>query len=195
MNSDEEKKAEEIKEEEKAEENKEEETKEEETPEEEKAEPEVDEKTILEAEIKDLNEQVNRWKTDYYKVFADMENLKKRLKNEHETALKFILQEFVTDLLPVVDNLERALKAEADPAVASYLKGFEMVNSQLLEILKKHGVTEISAEGQPFDPNLHQAVMTEKVEGVESGMVLEQLQKGYMLNDRVIRATLVKVSE
>lgn len=156
---------------------------------------EVDEIAQLKNQIADLNAQANQWKTDYYKVFADMENLKKRLKNEHENALKFMLQDFASDLLPVVDNLQRALTQDSSGDVQSFLKGFEMITDQLLNVLKKYGVEEIEALGKEFDPNFHQAVMTTNVEGVESNVVTEELQKGYKLKDRVIRASLVKVNE
>jgi len=155
----------------------------------------VSEEEKLQNQIADLNEQVNKWKTDYYKVFADMENLKRRLKNEHENALKFMMQDFASDLLPVVDNLQRALAQETNEETKSFLKGFEMITTQLLDILKKHGVEEIEALGKEFDPNLHQAVMMTSEEGVASNIITEELQKGYKLKDRVIRASLVKVNE
>lgn len=155
----------------------------------------IDEASMLKNQISDLTEQVNQWKTDYYKVFADMENLKKRLKIEHENALKFMLQDFASDLLPIVDNLQRALGQEVSEEIKAFLKGFDMITTQLLDVLKKHGVEEIEAVGKEFDPNFHQAVMMTNVEGVESNMITEELQKGYKLKDRVIRASLVKVNE
>lgn len=158
------------------------------TPEEKEADPE--------AEIKALSEEVNKWKTEYYKVFADMENTKKRMNTEFENQKKFMMQSFVEELLPVIDNFERSLAAEAgDENLKNFLKGYQMIHDQLLMILEKNGVKAIEAEGKPFDPNFHQAVMTEEVEGMEPNMVVEELQKGYMLKDRVVRATLVKVSK
>jgi molecular chaperone GrpE len=158
------------------------------TPEEKEADPE--------AEIKALSEEVNKWKTEYYKVFADMENTKKRMNTEFENQKKFMMQSFVEELLPVIDNFERSLAAEAgDENLKNFLKGYQMIHDQLLMILEKNGVKAIEAEGKPFDPNFHQAVMTEEVEGMEPNMVVEELQKGYMLKDRVVRATLVKVSQ
>lgn len=158
------------------------------TPEEKEADPE--------AEIKALSEEANKWKTEYYKVFADMENTKKRMNTEFENQKKFMMQSFVEELLPVIDNFERSLAAEAeDENLKNFLKGYQMIHDQLLMILEKNGVKAIEAEGKPFDPNFHQAVMTEEVEGMEPNMVVEELQKGYMLKDRVVRATLVKVSQ
>ena len=82
-----------------------------------------------------------------------------------------------------------------DEHIQNYVKGFEMIHNQLVAILEKEGVKEIEALNKPFDHNYHQALMQEPVEGVESGIVVEVLQKGYMLKDRVLRAALVKVSE
>ncbi len=175
--------------------NDEKELKQEEEIEEQETVEQIDEASMLKNQISDLTEQVNQWKTDYYKVFADMENLKKRLKVEHENALKFMLQDFASDLLPIVDNLQRALGQEASEEIKAFLKGFDMITTQLLDVLKKHGVEEIEAVGKEFDPNFHQAVMMTSVEGIESNMITEELQKGYKLKDRVIRASLVKVNE
>ena len=162
---------------------------------EEEKESEISEVDLLKNQITELQGDVNKWKTDYYKVFADMENLKKRLRAEHENALKFMTQEIVSDLLPVVDNLERALGVEMSDEVKGYLKGFEMITTQLIEVLRKNGVEAIEAVGKPFDPNFHQAIMMTNDENFESGVVTEELQKGYILKDRVIRASLVKVNE
>ena len=156
---------------------------------------EIDETEQLKNQIKLLEEEANKWKTDYYKVFADTENLKRRLKTEHEKALKFMIQDFASDLLPVVDNLDRALAQETTEDTKVFLKGFEMIQKQFMDVLNKHGVEQIEAVGKEFDPNVHQAVMMTNVEGVDSNIVTEELQKGYKLNDRVIRASLVKVNE
>lgn len=164
----------------------------------EEAETEVveDPQKELVEKIKKLEEDVNTWKTDYYKVFADMENLKRRLQNEHQNHLKFALQSFIEELLPVLDNFERSLNVkEPSEEVQSFLKGNQMIYKQLMTILEKNGVEVIEAEGKEFDPNMHQAVMMVSDENFESGVVVEELQKGYKLKDRVIRASLVKVNE
>ena len=124
------------------------------------------------------------------------ENLKKRLHAEAETTRKYRIQSFALELLPILDALERALAVPSeDENIQNYVKGFEMIHDQLVGILEKEGVKEIDALNKPFDHNYHQALMQEPVEGVESGIVVEVLQKGYMLKDRVLRAALVKVSE
>ena len=151
---------------------------------------------LNEEEIVKLKEEVAANKNAYFKAYADTENLKKRLQAESENVRKYRIQSFAMEILPVLDNLERALDVKVDDQnVKNYAKGFEMIYQQLVSILEKEGVKEIDALDKPFDPNYHQALMQEPKEGVESGMVIEVLQKGYMLKDRVLRATLVKVSE
>lgn len=182
-----------------AEEKKNEEVVEEETMNEE-VESEVVEETNKEdeltAQVSKLQEEVNTWKTDYYKVFADMENLKRRLEKEHQNSLKFMMQSFIEELLPVVDNFERSLNVQnSSEEVQTFLKGYQMIFDQFMNILKKNGVEVIEAQGKEFDPNFHQAVMTANDENYGHNVVVEELQKGYKLKDRVIRASLVKVNE
>ena len=155
-----------------------------------------EEEITVEDQLKNLENEVNTWKTDYYKVFADMENLKKRLQNEHANAMKFMMQSFIEQLLPIIDNFERSL-AVVDPSdeIKNFLKGYEMIYNQLMEVLKSQGVEVIKTEGEEFDPNFHQAVMTVQDDNFKTNMIVEELQKGYKLKDRVIRASLVKVSE
>ena len=149
----------------------------------------------LEEEIIKLKEEAAS-KNAYFKAYADAENLKKRLQAEADNVRKYRIQSFAVEVLPIIDNLERALNVKSDDeSLKNYVKGFEMIYQQLIATLEKEGVKEIEALNKPFDPNVHQALMQESVEGVESGIVVEVLQKGYMLKDRVLRATLVKVSE
>ena len=150
----------------------------------------------IDAQVAKLEEEVNTWKTDYYKVFADMENLKRRLEKEHQNSLKFMMQSFIEELLPVVDNFERSLNVQnPSEEVQTFLKGYQMIFDQLMTILEKNGVEVIEAQGKEFDPNFHQAVMTANDENYDHNIVVEELQKGYKLKDRVIRASLVKVNE
>lgn len=150
----------------------------------------------LEKKISELEEEVAKQKNAYFKAYADTENLRKRLQSEAETTRKYRIQSFALEILPVLDSMERALAVQSDDEnIKNYVKGFEMIHDQLVAVLEKEGVKEIDALNQPFDHNVHQALMQEPVEGVESGIVVEVLQKGYMLKDRVLRAALVKVSE
>ena len=173
-----------------------EEVKEEQEVVEETQEKEEQKEESLENQMKKLEEEVNTWKTDYYKVFADMENLKRRLEKEHQNSLKFMMQSFIEELLPVVDNFERSLNVQnPSEEVQTFLKGYQMIFDQLMAILKKNGVEVIEAQGKEFDPNLHQAVMTTQDDQYGHNIVVEELQKGYKLKDRVIRAYLFKVNE
>ena len=146
--------------------------------------------------IAELEGQVAKLKNAYAMAYADTENTRKRLTKEYESNMKYHIQSFALEILPVLDNCERALALKAeDSNDENYRKGFEMVFRQLSQALKKEGVEEIDALDQEFDPNWMQAMMTEQVEGVEPGKVTAVLQKGYKLKDRLLRAAMVKVSE
>lgn len=148
-----------------------------------------------ESEVDLLRKEVEKLKNDYARAYADTENLKKRLMNEAEQTRKYRIQSFAKEIVPVIDNLERALKVETNEANQGLLKGVQMVYDQLINALKQEGVEEVDCLNKPFDPNFAQAIMMEKVEGVESGTVIEVLQKGYVLKDRILRPAMVKVSE
>lgn len=150
----------------------------------------------LEAEKKELSKKVDGLKNAYAKAYADTENMKKRLNNDFEMRNKYRAQDFAKEVLPVLDNCERALAIETtDGTDEKYRKAFEMVHKQLVKALEKEGVTEIDCLNKPFDPNYHQAMMSEHVDGVEPNTVTAVLQKGYLLKDRLLRAAMVKVSE
>lgn len=156
----------------------------------------VDELTQASARIAGLEGEVVKLKNEYFKAYADAENMKKRLQNDFDSRMKYRIQSFALDILPVIDNLERALgNTQQQDSNDSVLKGIEMIYMQLIEALKKEGVEEINALNQPFDPNFHHALMMETIEGVDANLVVEVLQKGYKLKDRILRASLVKVSE
>ena len=157
---------------------------------------EVSETEKLQKRIEELEHELEVSKNAYFKAYADTENTKRRLQNEFEKSNKYKLQGFGSDILSVLDNLERALTIQSDSEeIKNYAKGFEMIYTQLVDILKKEGIEEIDAQDKDFDPNFHHAIMQEAVEGVESGKVVAVLQKGYMLKDRILRPALVKVSE
>lgn len=148
----------------------------------------------LQNEIDELKSEVDRLKNAYAKAYADTENVKKRLQNEADTNKKYRIQSFAKEILPAIDNLERAMAA-SDDSESQLKKGVEMIYNQLIKSLKDEGVEEIDCLNKKFDPNFEQSIMVEKKEGVEAGMVIEVLQKGYMLKDRVLRAAMVKISE
>ena len=144
-------------------------------------------------DIENLKNELAKTKNDYYKAYADTENLKKRLLNEAEQSKKYHIQNFALSILPSIDSLERALDGKDinDP----FVKGVKLTYDQIMNALTNEGVTEIECLNKPFDANYCQALLTEQVEGIEPNTVVEVLQKGYMLKDRLLRAALVKVSE
>lgn len=150
---------------------------------------------VLKETIAKLEEELSVAKNAYFKAYADTENIKRRLQSEADNTRKYRIQSFATEVLPVIDNLERALaNIPADETISNYFVGFNMIYTQLMNALTNEGVTEVEALNLPFDPNFHQALMSEVVDGVEANTVVEVLQKGYKLKDRIIRPALVKVS-
>lgn len=130
---------------------------------------------------------------------AEMVNYRKRKEEEVNKMLKFCHEDMIKDILPIMDNFERAIvedeKSELSDAEKNYRNGIKMIYSHLANVLEKFDVKPIDGSNKPFDPVYHNAIMLEKREGVKPGMVMEVLQKGYMLKDKVIRAAMVKVSE
>ncbi len=148
-------------------------------------EPEVDH---LEIELVETKERLAR-------VRADYENFRRRTKDEKEAQAKYRAQSFIEKLLPALDNFERALSVEPQNEEAKQLlQGMEMVNRQIQEALANEGVEVIPTKGEMFDPHLHQAVMQVEEDGYESNQIVDELQKGYQLKDRVIRHSMVKVN-
>ncbi len=127
----------------------------------------------------------------HLRTLAEYDNFKRRTQKEKDEIYLNAQAETVLNLLPVLDNLERAVAAEE---ASSFKDGIQMIVKQLIEILGKMGVTEIEAEGKPFDPNLHNAVMHIEDENLEENVVVEQFAKGYIIKDKVIRHSMVKVA-
>jgi molecular chaperone GrpE len=165
---------------------------------------ELKEKEDLLEEIKKESEE---YKDKYLRNLADMDNFRKRVKKEKEDYQKYVLSEFLLDLIQVYDNLERALKArtpaQKDESVLtllvsedekSIIAGVQMIYKQFTDLLKKYKVAEIDALGKHFDPNFHQALSKEEREGITEPIVLEVYQKGFMYNDKLLRPSLVKVA-
>lgn len=151
----------------------------------------ADSSKVAELEAK-LEEAENR----YLRLQADFDNFRRRSRLDLEASAKYRAQSLVTDLLPAIDNFERAMQMETDNEQAkSLLKGMDMVYQSLLGALKKEGVEQIEAVGQEFDPHRHQAVMQDNDENYGSNIVVAELQKGYILKDRVIRPSMVKVNQ
>ena len=148
------------------------------------------------SELTELKEQIEKLQEQLLRNAAEVENFKRRMNEERSREKKYRAQSIVTNIIPAIDNFERALASTVEnEATATFLTGFKMIHTQLIEALSQEGVEAIKSEGEHFDPTVHQAVMQEAAEGMESGMVLAELQKGYKLKDRVIRPAMVKVSE
>ena len=129
---------------------------------------------------------------------AELVNYRKRKEEETSRMLMYSNEDLAKSLLPIVDNFERAINMDddnLDDEVSKFLSGFKMIYCNLISTLEKYGVKAIDGSNKPFDPTYHQAIMTEKRDGVEPEMVIEVLQKGYLLKDKVIRPAMVKVSE
>lgn len=149
-----------------------------------------------EAKIAELETKLENEENRYLRLQADFDNSRRRARLDLEAAQTYRAQSLAVDLLPAIDNFERALKMEATGEQSQSLyTGVEMVYRGLLDALKKEGVEPIESVGKEFDPHLHQAVMQEEVEGTEPNIVVDEFQKGYMLKDRVIRPAMVKVSQ
>jgi molecular chaperone GrpE len=124
---------------------------------------------------------------------AEFDNYRKRVDRERRDLAEYTAADLVGEMLPIVDNLERALAAapEADPL----RKGVELIHKQMLDLLRKRGVKAIEALGADFDPNFHQAVIHEPSSEHREGEVIEELQRGYLLGDRLLRPAMVKVAK
>ena len=140
----------------------------------------------LEAQLQEKNDRILR-------LQADFENFRRRTAKEKEELAAVITQNLLTDLLPLLDNFERAMAVEQTD-VEAFQKGVEMIFTQLREVMEKHGLENIEAEGAPFDPNIHQAVMRVENPDVEDGTITQVLQKGYQAKGRVIRPAMVQVA-
>ena len=152
---------------------------------------EDDERELLSKRIKDLEEALLRNQ-------AELLNYKKRKDDETSRMLKYSEEGIISDLLPIIDNFERAIQMDdnnLEDEVSRFLSGFKMIYSQAVGVLEKFEVKEIDCLGKEFDPNNSQAVLTGKDDTKEKGVVLEVLQKGYTYKDKVIRPAMVKVNE
>ena len=149
---------------------------------------------VVEESSEDISEKYQDLNDKYVRLQADFINYKRRTGNERAQALSMGVEKMAFGLLDIVDNFERALSLEKDTAGGFY-EGVEMIYTQLIDYLKQNGVVEIDALNQKFDPNFHHAVMVEERDDVESGIVTEVFQKGYMIDDRVLRPSMVKVSK
>lgn len=146
----------------------------------------------LKGQVDGLNKDLQEKKDRLLRLQADFDNFRRRSAKEREEISAVVTQNFCKDMLPLLDNFERAMAAETKD-VEAFQKGVEMIFTQFQEILKKNGLEHIEAIGQKFDPNFHQAVMRVEDPDKEDDTVAQELQKGYMVKGRVIRPSMVQV--
>ena len=126
---------------------------------------------------------------------AEFDNYRKRMERERRELSDHAAAAVVRDLLPILDNFERALQAPAGPEAETFRRGVELIHKQMLDLLMKRGVKPIAALGTDFDPNFHEAVIHEVSDAHREGEVMQELQRGYMLGDRLLRPAMVKVAK
>jgi molecular chaperone GrpE len=148
------------------------------------------------ADPQDLQRQRDEYYDLLLRTTAEFENFRKRTERERQSFADATAADVMQDLLPIVDNLERALSADPGPAGSdSYRRGVELIHQQLLDLLRKRGVQPIEAVGTDFDPHYHEAVLYEPAQGRREGEVIDELRRGYKLGDRLLRASMVKVAK
>ena len=160
----------------------------------------------IEEDMQETDDEVSKLKKElavmqdkYARVYADFDNIKKRLEREKYQALEYALEKFAKELLPVVDSLEGALKAAKSDANPEELlgkleEGVELTLKQLLSVLEKHGITQVDEE-EPFDPNVHHAVQSVDSPDHESGQIVSTFQKGYRYKERTLRDAMVTIAD
>lgn len=151
-----------------------------------------EEKQSPAAEVEALKQQLAEGVERMKRLQADFENFRRRTRQEKEELSNMVVQDFIKDLLPMLDNFDRAMAAEAADA-AKFQQGVEMIYNQLTDILKSKGMERIETKDAAFDPNFHQAVMRVENPDLEDGAIAMEMQKGYMVKGRVIRPSMVQV--
>jgi molecular chaperone GrpE len=146
-----------------------------------------DEQDNLAAEVQEMNNK-------YLRLYAEFENYKKRVNRDKEEIIKYGNENLLYDLLPFIDHLDLALKHASNDVSSGLVQGVEITLKELRKTLEKFGLTEIEAEGKPFDPMVHHAMSQVEREDIDENIVVEDFRKGYMLKDKVLRPSLVAVS-
>lgn len=148
------------------------------------------------AELEKVRAEANASHDKYLRLYAETENYKKRMARDSAEREKYYNEGIIKEMLPVMDNLERAIAhAGGDGEPGGLMDGVRMVKKQLMDALAKYGVTEVQSVGLPFDPERQQAVMQVETEDYDDGVVVDELQKGYFLNERILRPAMVTVAK
>ena len=145
-------------------------------------------------EVEKLKKELEEEKNKFLRALADFDNFRKRMAAEREEIIAFANETFITALLPIIDNFERALKKENQGSLEELTKGIALIKRQLEDTFEKLGVKVIESVGQPFDPILHHAIMTRESDNPEN-TVIEEMQKGYTMHGKVIRPAMVIISK
>ena len=152
--------------------------------------PKAEHEALLE-KAKKGDEYYDKW----LRTHADFENTRKRLEKEKMEFLRFANEDLIVELLPIIDNLDRAINSHKDPEKDPHLKGVLLIKDELHKLLERHGVAKIKSVGEKFDPNFHEAMMLVESEKYQEDMVVEELQSGYTMHSKLIRPASVKVSK
>lgn len=150
-----------------------------------------------EQQVEALRQELAETREQALRTAAEAQNIRRRAEIDAENARKFAIERFARDLLPVVDNLERALASvdTKDESMAAVLEGVELTHRSFTDMLERHNLKVINPEGEPFDPQLHEAISMVESPDAEPNSVIQVVQKGYTLNDRLLRAAMVVVSK
>jgi molecular chaperone GrpE len=150
----------------------------------------------LKKKVEEKEKEVKEHHDRLLRVAADFENYKKRMTREKEEWVKFANEDLIKSILPFVDNLERAVNhSEKTEDIQSLVEGIKLTVQQLLQTLNRFGVSPVESLGKPFDPTMHEAMLVVETDQHEPNQVVEEFQKGYLLNDRLLRAATVSVSK
>ena len=157
--------------------------------------PQSEQRETADSPVEALRKEKDALQDRLLRTAAEFDNYRKRVDRDRKDQAEAATADALVDLLPIVDDLERALKAPASGDVESFKKGIELIHQQMLELLRKRGVKPIEAVGADFDPNYHQAVVQESSADHREGEVMEEYARGYMLGDRLLRPAMVKVAK
>ena len=148
------------------------------------------------SEVDELKLKLEEKNNDYLRALAELENFKKRINEERNRERKYAYQSLLEELIAGFDIFDKALNMKTDnEELKNFLLGFQMINKNFKDVLEKNGVKKINALGEKFDPRFHHAVETTYDENVEEGLIIQEMQTGYMYKDRVLRVSLVKVNQ
>ena len=157
----------------------------------------VEETEVVEEAVSKLEEDYLKLKDDYIRLYAEMENMKKRAQAETEKTIKFAVSSFAKELLGVADNLERAINAMSNSkdSCEDLLKGVELTQNELTKVFEKFGVKRFNHIGEKFDPNFERVVQEIEDKTKEPGVIIAELQSGYTIHDRILREAMVIVAK